>query len=109
MVGKLNTRITIETNTGTKDSGGGVSYAASILYTCWANVENRTGQASFFEGQRAESYDYKITIRQYDAFTVTTKNTVIYQLKKLKINSVQVVNEGKKSYLILRCTKHGSN
>jgi len=109
MVGKMNSRVTIQTQTATKDSGGGVSYAAVELYTAWANVENRTGQANFNEGQRQDNYDYKITIRQYDTYTVTTKNTALYGTKKLKINSVQIINEGKKSYLVLRCILHGSN
>ena len=108
MVGKMNSRVTIQTQTATKDSGGGVSYAAVELYTAWANVENRTGQANFNEGQRQDSYDYKITIRQYDVYTVTTKHTALYGTKKLKINSVQIINEGKKSYLVLRCILHGS-
>jgi SPP1 family predicted phage head-tail adaptor len=109
MVGKMNSRVTIQTQTATKDSGGGVSYAAVELYTAWANVENRTGQANFNEGQRQDNYDYKITIRQYDTYAVTTKNTALYGTKKLKINSVQIINEGKKSYLVLRCILHGSN
>lgn len=109
MVGKMNSRVTIQTQTATKDSGGGVSYAAVELYTAWANVENRTGQTNFNEGQRQDNYDYKITIRQYNVYTVSTKNTALYGTKKLKINSVQIINEGKKSYLILRCILHGSN
>lgn len=108
MVGKLNSRVIIKTLTKTKDSGGGVSYAAVTDYEAWAYVENKTGQANFFEGQRQDNYDYRITIRQYDSKIITTKNTLEYKGKEFKINSISTLNEGGKSFLVLRCTYHGN-
>ena len=109
MVGNLNTRITINVLATTKDAGGGVGKSVSLSYSVWAAIENRTGQANFSNGQRQVDYDYKITIRSHASRTVTTANTITYQGKNLKPISVQKVDEGKNSWLIIKAQLHGGN
>lgn len=109
MVGSLNTRITINTLSITKDAGGGVGKSVASSYSVWASVENRTGQANFSNGQRQVEYDYKMTIRSHESRTVTTANTITYQGKNLKPVSVQKVSEGKNSWLIIKAQLHGGN
>lgn len=109
MVGNLNTRITINVLATTKDAGGGVGKSVSLSYSVWANVKNRTGQANFSNGQRQVDYDYEIEIRSHASRTVTTANTITYQGKNLKPISVQKVDEGKNSWLIIKAQLHGGN
>ncbi len=109
MVGKLNTRITINQLATVKDAGGGVSKTSTPIYTVWAYVENRTGQANFSEGQRQVDYDYKITVRSHNSRTITTANTISYNSKTLRILSVQKVDEGKNSWLFIKASLHGGN
>lgn len=108
--GELRSQVVFKTKAAAvKDAGGGWSNAIASSFTLWAKVENRTGQASFIEGQRQADYDYKITVRNYTSKTITTATVAEYQSKQLKINSVQNVDEGKNSWLILRCSLHGGN
>ena len=109
MVGKLNSRVLFKTYASTKDAGGGVSRAVTSSFSLWAKVENRTGQANYSEGQRQADYDYKITVRKHASITIATTQVVVYLGKDLRINSVQNVDEGKSSWLILRCSLHGGN
>ncbi len=109
VTGELNSRVLFKTYGSTKDAGGGISRAVTSSFSLWAKVENRTGQASFIEGQRQADYDYKITVRKYSSITITTAQVIEYLSKDLRINSVQNVDEGKNSWLVLRCSFHGGN
>ena len=108
MVGQMNNRVIIKSYTNSVDAGGGVTKVIDTMYTVWAKVENRTGSANYSEGQRSDNYDYKITIRAYNSKDVSTENVIGYGGKDLIINSVQVINEGKRDFLTLQCSKHGS-
>ena len=108
VIGSLNTRVTVQTLTTTTDDGGGWSSSVSSSFQLWAKVENRTGAASYEQGQRQDNYDYKITVRYYPSQEVTTKNKILYGTKKLNINSVQIVNEGRADFYILNCSVHGN-
>ena len=110
VAGELNSRVTFKTKgAAVKDAGGGWSKAIESSFTLWAKVENRTGQANYSEGQRQADYDYKITVRNYASKTITTATVAEFQLKDLRINSVQNVDEGKNRWLILRCSMHGGS
>lgn len=109
MVGKLNQIITVNTLSNTVDVGGGVSRSVASSFDLWAYVENKTGQANFIEGQRQAEYDYKITCRWYAAKEVTTAKTITYGSKTLKVQSVQIKDEGKQKWQIIKCTVHGGN
>lgn len=109
MVGTLNQRIAVNALTKSVDDGGGVSKTSAVAYSLWAAVENRTGQANFVEGQRQAEYDYKITCRYYSGKLVTTANTITYKGKTLKVNSVQIKDEGKISWQIIKASYHGGN
>ena len=108
MIGKMNSRVTVNNYTNSTDAGGGVTKTKVVLFILWAEVENRTGQVNYTEGQRAADYDYKIKVRYYTSNTVLDRYTLTYNGLELRINSVQKVDEGKLSFLILRCSLHGS-
>ena len=107
MVGKMNIRITVNNLTSVKDAGGGVSKTSAVAFSLWANAENRTGQANFIEGQRSEGYDYKFTARYYDTKLVNTKHTITYDGKLLKVISVQIKDEGKNKWQVIKAAYHG--
>jgi SPP1 family predicted phage head-tail adaptor len=104
MIGEMRNRVTVKKWTYAKDAGAGISAIANVSFTVWAKVENRTGQAQVIEGQPAWNYDYKITIRFDKLNPVTQQNTLEYDGKKLKIQALQNIDEGKNFYLVLRCS-----
>jgi SPP1 family predicted phage head-tail adaptor len=105
----MNGRVTVQTLTSTIDAGGGVSRAVASSFDLWARVENKTGQANFIEGQRQAEYDYKITVRQYSSNPITTANRLLYNGLKLIPNSVQIIDENRQSFYVLRCSLYGGN
>lgn len=108
MVGQMNGRVTIQALSNSVDAGGGVSQTVSSSFDLWAYVENKTGQANYTDGQRVAGYDYKIKVRMYSSNPITTKNRVLYNSTNLIINSVQVVNENRQDFYILRCSVYGN-
>ena len=108
MIGKLNRRVIIKTIAFTTDAGGGSSTSVTGSQSFWAYVEDRRGVSDIQEGQRQDSYDYRIHIRAYPSFPVTTNNVLEYNSQDLSIDSVQNLSEGKVNYLILKCSYHGS-
>lgn len=94
----VNQYTTIETDTG------GTNSVLSASHSVWAKVENRNGTMQTGNGQMQWNYDYKITIRFDRLKAIKQNDEVVYDSKKLLIQSVQNVDEGRKNYLVLRCT-----
>ena len=111
MVGQMNRRVSIQTMTVTTDVGGGTSLAVNTgaTYNLWAEVKNRTGQASYQEGQRQVHYDYEVRVRYFSSKIITTKNLVLYDGKQMIINSVEREREGNVDFLTLRCSVNGGS
>lgn len=107
MVGQMNERITVNNLTSVKDAGGGVSKTSSVAFSLWVKAESRTGQANFIEGQRPADYDYKFTARHYDSKLVNTKQTITYGGKLMKVISVQIKDEGKNKWQVIKAAYHG--
>ena len=108
MVGQMNGRITIQTLSNSVDAGGGVSQSVASSFDLWCLAENKTGQANYSDGQRVAGYDYKIKVRMYSSNPITTANRALYNSQKLIINSVQVINENRQDFYILRCSVYGN-
>ncbi len=104
MIGEMRNHITIKQYTSTQDVGGGSQPVLANTYTVWAKVENRNGASQSTEGQVQWNYDYRITIRYDKLKAIKQNDQVEYDGKTLLINSLQIQDEGKKSYLILRCS-----
>ena len=104
MTGELNRRVTIKTWTTIQDAGGGSTATESASYSLWAKVENRTGRAVNPNGQLTWDYDYKITVRYEASREIKSNMTVLYDSKKLKIESVSFDEEGRTKFQVLRCS-----
>lgn len=102
MIGKLRTRITFKTLSGTSDGAGGYVNTESTYYTCWAEIvrenQNKDNIAS------KDNLDDNITFRiRYTTFkTLDNKLIIEFRGKKFLINSV--VNEGDlNKYFLVGC------
>ncbi len=104
MIGEMRNHITIKQYTSAQDDGGGSNSVLANTYSVWAKVENRNGSFITTNNQLQHPYDYKITIRYDKLKAIKDKDSVEYDGKVLAIQGLQVVDEGKKSYLVLRCS-----
>jgi SPP1 family predicted phage head-tail adaptor len=100
----MRNHIVIKQYTSTQDQGGGPQSVLANTYTVWARVENRNGGSQSTEGQLQWNYDYRITIRYDKLKAIKQNDQVEYDGKTLLINSLQIEDEGKKTYLNLRCS-----
>jgi len=100
----MRNHIIVNQYTTTESDAGGTSSVLAASYNIWSKVENRSGSTQTGNGQLQWQYDYKITIR-YDRLKAIKQNDeVVYDAKKLLIQSVQIIDEGRKNFLVLRCT-----
>jgi len=104
MIGEMRNHIIINQYTTTESDSGGTSSVLSATHNLWAKVENRSGSIQTGNGQIQWQYDYKITIRFDRLKAIKQNDEVVYDGKKLLIQSVQNIDEGKKFYLVLRCS-----
>ncbi len=104
MIGKMNRLITLNEWASVKDAGGGISKSTNpaTTFKVWARVENRSGFIQTDRNQRQWPYDYKVTV-WHDA-RINEKLTITYDGKDLQINSLQIIDEGNKKQMILRCS-----
>lgn len=100
----MRNHITIKQYTSTQDVGGGSQSVPGNTYSVWAKIENRNGANQSIEGQVQWNYDYRITIRYDKLKAIKERDQVQYDNKTLLINALQIEDEGKKSFLILRCS-----
>ena len=103
-IGKRNERIDIVSYTHTKSEVGTAVIVEADRQTLWANVENRTGHVTYDKNAVLNLYDYKITTEYYPSFEIKNEYKVDYKGKVLKIISVQIVDEGKRKFNVLRCS-----
>ena len=103
-ISDLRSRVTIRRWTSAKIEGGGIDTVLLYSYDMWAKVENRTGRVSHNQSQDQWSYDYKITLRLEESRPIRSDYTIDYQNKRLKINELQIVDEGKVKYYVARCS-----
>lgn len=102
MIGAMRNKITFSVWTNTKDAGGGLVPSVSSTFEVWANIEARSGFMQTGNDQRQWPYDYKITVR-FDT-RVNEKLTISHSGKDLQIGSMQIQEEGKNKFLVLRCS-----
>jgi len=103
-IGKFRSKITIRRWGSTQDDGGGSTAVMIYNYDLWAQVQNRSGSINRGNSQDQWQYDYKITFRLEKSRPVRSDYTIDYDNKRLKISSLEIVDEGKNSYYVARCT-----
>lgn len=104
LIGKMNCKITFQNFINKQDQyGGNILEQVGTDFTIWAEVQNRTGGFEKLQDAQTFVYDYKIIFRYNEAINSTTK--LIYKQEKLKIESLTIVNENKKDYMIAKCSK----
>lgn len=104
MIGKLNRRVTIRRWATQQDDGGGSDKVLVDAWDTWAQVEDRSGFSIHSQEQDQWQYDYKVTMRYAESRKVGSNDTIDYEDKRLKINSLSVKSEGSKRFIICRCS-----
>lgn len=73
----------------------------------WAKVEDTSSGSNYNHLQQLTTFNYKITIRDSTSVTITTDCFVRWNNKQLKIEGIERKDEGKRRFLILRCSEIG--
>lgn len=106
MINELNRCITLKSWGSVQDTeDGGLSDTELSSYTIWAKVEDMGGAVNSSQGPRIWNYDFQITFRYEKSRAVSEGMTIDYDGKRLTINSIVYKNEGKKDYVVTRCSK----
>lgn len=103
-VGRKDRRISIQTFGPSQGPGGGTQGAVTFEYEMWADIEERDGSSFKDQSQRQTSYNYLVKVRFERTRPITTKQFVVYENKRLAINSVTRVREGMRWENHLRCS-----
>lgn len=101
---KLNRRITVQITGSAQNEMGGNQSVIVSSWGVWAQVENRTGSNSNPYQQQVWQYDYKITKRKEASRPTQSNYEIIYENKRLKIESISIEDENFKAYEVLRCS-----
>lgn len=113
---KLNRIVTVRRWGATQDEIGGPVAVEVGSWDKWAQVDDRSGSttqiltsrgggSSFQNQQTVWSYDYKVTMRRERTRPTQSNDTVDYEGQRMKVESVDLINEGFKQFEILRCSK----
>jgi hypothetical protein len=102
---KLNRRVTIKRYGTAKNEFGGLDAVLIAEWSKWAEVRERTGSNLNERQQGQWEYD-QIFILRYEKERPTRSNDVLYyEAEPYKITSVQIRNEGAKSWEYIQAVK----
>jgi SPP1 family predicted phage head-tail adaptor len=102
MIGKLRTRITFKSLSGTSDGAGGYVNTQSTYYTCWAEIvrQNQNKDNIALKDNLDDNITFRI--RYTTSKTIDNKLIIEFKSKKYLINSV--INEGDlNKYFLIGC------
>lgn len=102
-VGNMNRRPIFQNLGYTVDSGGGPSATVNEEWKAWAEIIDTPGGYFNAQAQQMVSAAFKITVRFDSRFKSTTQ--MIYEGQVCRCESIDVLEEGKKRFLVLRYTK----
>jgi head-tail adaptor len=106
---KLNRRVTVRRYEATQNEIGGLVAVQTGAWSKWAEVQDRTGNVSRSSDQDQWQYDHVVVMR-YEPNRQTRSNDVIfYENVPMRINSIQIRNEGAKSWEYIQCSKIDEN
>ncbi len=109
-IAEMRSRIVIYPMLQTVDEYGSVvtTQFPTPIGDFWAKVEDRNSGSNYSQLQQLTTFDYKITIRDSTMLNVNTDCFVRWNNKQLKIEGIERKDEGKRRFLILRCSTIGS-
>jgi SPP1 family predicted phage head-tail adaptor len=102
MIGKLRTRITFKSLSGTSDGAGGYVNTQSTYYTCWAEIvrQNQNKDNIALKDNLDDNITFRI--RYTTSKNIDNKLIIEFKSKKYLINSV--INEGDlNKYFLIGC------
>lgn len=102
-IGKMNRRPTFQNLGFTQDAGGGSTTTILEEWEAWAEIIDTNGSVFNTEAQEVRSAGYKVTVRFDGRFRSITR--MIYEGQICKCESLNVLEEGNKRFLVLRYTK----
>ncbi len=102
---KLNRRVTIKRYGTAKNEFGGLDAVLIAEWSKWAEVRERTGSNLNERQQGQWEYD-QIFVLRYEKERPTRSNDVLYyEAEPYKITSIQIRNEGAKSWEYIQAVK----
>ncbi len=92
-IGRLNRKVDIYTVTDTPDDQGGGAESNALTRTVWANVEPLTGSRAKEYSQIVSGKGYRVTMLKPSDLTITEKNYLVFDSRRMEIHSVISVDE----------------
>lgn len=106
---KLNRRVTVKRYTTAKNEFGGLEAVLTGEWTKWADVNPQSGTGVNDRQQRQWEYDATIVFRYEKERPTRSNDVLVYENAQYKITSVQLRNEGAKSFEVINATKIDDN
>lgn len=101
-VGKLRYLITLQSEGGSRDAGGGIVSSWSTVDSVYADIRPVSGQERYRQGKVQETITHDIRIRYRT--DITASNRVSYDSRTFNIKTV--INEDERDrYLLLKCSE----
>jgi SPP1 family predicted phage head-tail adaptor len=78
VVGRLNRRIAIQTQTTTQDAVGQELPSWSTAYSCWASIDIQASQLLYSTAEFISQVTYRITMRWTSSVIIAASQRVVY-------------------------------
>lgn len=113
IAGRLNRRISIQTQTTAQDAAGQPLSTWNTAYQCWAGVDIQASQLLYSTAEFVSKVTLRITTRWTSSFTFSPNQRIIYQEVTTGITHVYnieaVLNDKQKNrQLVLMCYELGA-
>ena len=99
-IGKLDRRVTIQSQTTTQDAAGQPTNVWTDVWACWAGIQVVIGKEVYDAGGYISEVTHTVTIR-YPSVAITSAMRVLYKNKKFTIKTVSDFDEGRKQLNLL--------
>lgn len=102
-IGNMNRRPIFQNLGYSQDAGGGTGATVNEEWKAWAEIIDTPGGYLSTQAQQMLNAAFKVTVRFDSRFNSAT--VMIYEGQVCKCESIDVLEEGKKRFLVLRYTK----
>ena len=99
-IGKLRSQVTLQTNTQTRDAGGGYADSWAGTATLWARIEPLSGRERLAAQQIEDTVTHRVTIRYRSG--VSAQQRIAFGVRVFNIRAVLDVDE-RNEWLELLC------
>lgn len=103
-IGEMRSQITLRRWAYQQDEAGGSEKVLTATWSVRAKVEDRSGTIVNPQSQDQWKYDYRISFYYEPSRIVISNDTIDYDGKRLRINSLSIKEEGMRREVIARCS-----